>query len=49
MLTRDRCLGRVLAGIAAVLAVALASPSADGQSYPENRPITLVVPFAAGL
>jgi tripartite-type tricarboxylate transporter receptor subunit TctC len=48
MLTRDRCLGRVLAGIAAVLAVALASPSADGQSYPENRPITLVVPFAAG-
>jgi tripartite-type tricarboxylate transporter receptor subunit TctC len=38
---------RVLASIVATLAVALSAASADAQTYP-NRPVTIIVPFAAG-
>lgn len=47
MIDLRSCRGSLLAGIALLAAIAIGAPSAHAQSYPD-RPIRLVVPFAAG-
>jgi tripartite-type tricarboxylate transporter receptor subunit TctC len=47
MIDLRSCRRSLLAGIALLAAIAIGAPSAHAQSYPD-RPIRLVVPFAAG-